>query len=423
MAQRDSMRADGAARFALEAHYYSGGLHIRPIGADQPSPPWVPSPADRYVGFRNEFSLIAGDAVVEVARYDYHGNSVTWVAVYRKSVDEVFGDRGNHAGVGVWLNGALITDAYLLLEGLNALAEGLVSGSPEAIEADAAAFAGAKYLPKYLDLAAHLPDGLSGWRYSPTNICHTEMFYAGATTQKESWGLAAEQIYRVSLLPAPSPTQCRAIILVPAPETFATGRSFSKMLPLNRTSLAEVTRFFPGAIHELSLQNEGLSSKSESLEGQLNSVKREAEELAGELQNQRHANSALTEQVTHLNDQLTGDNTAKWLSSIDSRLIRFDSALRENSNSISDLSRIIRTNVPRARVDTPSAPVGNDARRMIIPDTQVHDSNFDRLFGWKSIVGLIIFIALIIALVFVIWNRGNHPEVPPLDTGISTTAS
>jgi hypothetical protein len=399
----------GGARFVLEGHHYAGGLHIKPFGVGKERPSWAPAPPDQYVGFRDEFTLVVGDAVVEFARFNYQGKRITWLAVYYRSVDEVFGDRGNHAGVGVWLNDALITNAGLLLEGLSQLSAELAKKGPDAIETEATVFS-SQFVPHYLDLSARLPDKLSGWNFSPSNICQTAVFYADSPSSAENWASAAEQVYRASLLSAADPALCRALMLIPAQGSGSGDRNLSKMAPLIKASFVEVTKFLPRAIDELTLHNDSLRSMAEGLQEQLTAAQRDAEKLAAELENERYEKSTLAEQVTHLSDQLSGDGTARWLSSIDARLVALDSAVRGYSGDIGELSRAVRTatSVPRAAPPQP-ATRADPYDKPVAPQTRRYGF-WDYATDWR-VIFVILGIAFIMLLAFLFW-RWMHSEDP-----------
>src|SRR4051812_42860579 len=145
----------------LEAHYFHAGLHTKPLGSDFARPEWAP-PSD-YAGFRNELPLERGDAAVEFARYAYRGHRVTWLGVFHRSVDQVFGDRQNYAGAGVWILEADVVHAGNLLASLDQFAQEVAAGKIETICRDADNFLVAPYLPAYLRPSANLPGPLAGW--------------------------------------------------------------------------------------------------------------------------------------------------------------------------------------------------------------------------------------------------------------------
>lgn len=375
-------------------------MRIKPIGTANERPDWAPEPADRYVGFRDEFALVAGDAVVEFARFNYDGSRVTWLAVYYRSVDEVFGDRGNHAGVGVWLNDVIIADAGFLLDGLHQLSEVVAKNGPEAVHAEASAFA-VQYLPKYLDLSARLPDHLDGWNFAAGNVCQTATYYSGAKSIQENWMLAADQIGRASLLPAADPNVARALILIPAQGFASQDRRFGKMTPLARPSFSEVTKVLPRAIEALAVENGTLQVQAGKLQQQLHAAQQSEERLKAELRSEQFQKETLSEQVTRLTNQLSEDGNVRWLTAIDGRLATLESTLRSQSSGLSELARIVRnvTSVPRppepsaVRMD-PYAQVGSNARSVTV---------LDYVF---SIWGLIFVVVIVMAflLYYFLWR-------------------
>lgn len=399
-----------AGRYALEGHYYAGGLQIRPLGGPQERPDWAPSPPDRYVGFRNEFALSAGDAIVEFARFAYRGSRVTWVAVYHRSVDEVYGDRGNHAGIGVWLNDALIGHPAPLLTSLSSLSLNLASKGPEAVQSDAAAFGGPDFLEKYLDYNASLPDNLSGWRFSPSPVCKTVSFYADGASGKDRIELAAEQISRASILPAPDPAQSRALILLPGTTASLAAADAGQLPKLGRPSLSEVTKVLPAAVRRLTEQARSFDARTHALEEELVGSRAANEDLSQQLDGERSEKAGLVEQNAHLTDQLAGDSTIRWLSTIDKKLAMLDSSVRTNTQEIGRLARDIRAPSP---TPLPPPPPPSYIDRAL--DMRQSPALGPRHFPlWRYMPNLRIFTAIAIGiatlvLLILTWQWWNGP--------------
>lgn len=112
----------------LEVLYFSSGLKSRLYGSAQ-RPGWLPS-IDR-IGLQNDLYLGPGQHVVDVSRLiGTDGvHRATWIGLYTHAKD-LYGDRGNFCGVGVWLPDGLILDHHGLLHVLNALLVPLNGAAP-----------------------------------------------------------------------------------------------------------------------------------------------------------------------------------------------------------------------------------------------------------------------------------------------------
>lgn len=123
----------------IEAQYYQGGLRTIALTPGGTRPKWAPD-GDR-VGFRDEAKIGKGDFVVEYARIDVDGEPVSWLAVHSPSTDATFGDRQNHASVGLWLHGAVLVDFEMVLDGLKKMTLHLAeTKEPEALLGPATEF-------------------------------------------------------------------------------------------------------------------------------------------------------------------------------------------------------------------------------------------------------------------------------------------
>ena len=160
----------------LEAHYYSGGLRHFAYPENTERPSWAP-PADS-VGFQNEFDLGEGDAAVEIRRYRIADERITWLGIYRRSLDDKLGDRSNHAGLGLWMRNCFPTDVHNLLYGLDSLSAHMAKTfDPNALKDPIAKFAGASFLPSYLRSLDDYPD-LDGIPFASESIVDTQRYFA-----------------------------------------------------------------------------------------------------------------------------------------------------------------------------------------------------------------------------------------------------
>jgi len=154
---------DRKSDYFLEAHSYAGGLKFTHFSRSGGRPEWAP-PADS-VGWHDEFSFGQNDTIVEISKRSYRGNDVCWLAVYRRSIDSKFGDRGNHAGIGVWLLNYRVADAKELVSALHAFALTLEKQpSPDILSDPVSDFSTPRFIESYLIEGAKLP---SDWVGSP----------------------------------------------------------------------------------------------------------------------------------------------------------------------------------------------------------------------------------------------------------------
>jgi len=149
----------------LEYHYYRGGHRTGFIGSGQARPGWAP-PAER-VGFRDEVPLGADDLAIEIAKFEGNGFPVSWIGAYRRSPDQIYGDRRNHAGIGVWLPGKWPSAPALLIDDLDTLLRIYQQADAKEFTAKAKAFT-AYYLADRLADYRELPSPLSGLQAART---------------------------------------------------------------------------------------------------------------------------------------------------------------------------------------------------------------------------------------------------------------
>lgn len=112
----------------LEVLFFSSGLKSKLYGAER-RPDWLPA-VDR-IGLQNDVYLAPGQHVIDFSRLcrTDGGGGVGWIGIYAYGKD-LYGDRGNFCGVGVWLIDGLVLDHRRLLQVLDALLIPLNGASP-----------------------------------------------------------------------------------------------------------------------------------------------------------------------------------------------------------------------------------------------------------------------------------------------------
>ena len=229
----------------VEAHSYAGGLRHTPFTDGNTRPVWVPD-ADT-VGWHDEFGLGPDDTVIEFSQRDHNGEKVTWIAVYERSIDTRFGDRSNHAGIGVWLLNARIADASTLLISLKRLSGALAANpEPELLADKVAEFTNKGFLNSYLVAADELPRDWSGAPASASALTDTTLAVSVAPEFELALAPVAEAVTRLSLDWNSEKTTPRTLILVTSnPATDVEG-GFTKLPPAG-SLLADIVERIPQA--------------------------------------------------------------------------------------------------------------------------------------------------------------------------------
>lgn len=318
-------QADPDRPFFLEAHSYSDGLRIKALGRAAERPAWAPSP--EHVGFRNEVTLRPADYVVEFARFLHRGERVTWIGLFKRAVDEILGDRQNHAGVGLWLLDHDVLYAEQLLAMLQRFVDAIGSGEKPDEAADGFIQG---HLPRYLQRSPNLPGPLAGWPFSQSRISDSATFVAAAPGADEAWLLAADQLLRATLLPPPRPGTARALILVR--QTAAEDPKAEAGTIISPLAMPEIVKALPHAFE--SAQKQSLAATAEAqaaielgrhreaeladartkhaqLEQQIRELHHEADQLRAELQasDPDRERAMLHDALRNLSQQVTGVKT------------------------------------------------------------------------------------------------------------------
>lgn len=403
-----SVEADGSPPYLLEAHYYSGGLRVRPLGPGTARPAWALANPERYVGLRDEFAFEREDTVVEFARFTVRNERLTWIGLFYRSPDTVFGDRGNHAGAGVWLRGHRARDAYRLIDGLAQIAAGVAKEGVDAVIADAAQFLEPRFLPSYLAPAEPLPAQLDGWRFSTTQLSDTVFYLVEEPVEAQAWQVAAEQITRMSVLP-PEGAQSRALILVRSStggRATAPGKGFQTV---KRGLASELIAALPGAIADIGTENLALHEEIQTIKGA--SSRAEAD-----LREARAAGATLKAKVSELEEQIAESDILRRLATIDRRLQIIEEGGTATRSQIAAIARELKVVPPAVFPLTPS-PEPNDMPEAFSPPgprrRRRHSIGKLELYLYIAIA-LTVVGALIIATFDPF--QWNGPIVPPLES-------
>lgn len=145
----------------VECHYYSSGLKSVFCGGE-PRPKWLP--AIDSVGLHNEVELKGDDYAVDFTRFELEDRKLSWLAVYKCSKDQDYGDRGNYCGVGIWFVDSFPTYPTKILGGLSKLCSLIQEfGINPEFEQNLEGFL--DFVQPFLNPAQWLPSFVVGMRY------------------------------------------------------------------------------------------------------------------------------------------------------------------------------------------------------------------------------------------------------------------
>jgi hypothetical protein len=111
------------AFFALEAHYYDGGLRIETFPESNTS---SIKPNSEKVIIDSPNDLKNSEVYYELSFFkDGTNPDFLWLSCFLKSTDRQFGDRSNYVSVGIWLSNYVVTECKSLLRSLHEAASQL----------------------------------------------------------------------------------------------------------------------------------------------------------------------------------------------------------------------------------------------------------------------------------------------------------
>ncbi len=109
---------DAGVEFLLELHYYDQGFKTQAL-VSGPRPEGFPA-AD-VVQMDTGLLHHRGDIAV-CQRIVQHGPDLwSWLAVFIPAADRTYGERGNHAGVGIWVKNGIVTHPHQMVLDLHKL--------------------------------------------------------------------------------------------------------------------------------------------------------------------------------------------------------------------------------------------------------------------------------------------------------------
>lgn len=148
----------------LEVHYFSGGIKTLLIGSDG-RPSWIPS--SDLIGLHNDVYPKPDEFVIEVSRMRINEDYVTWIGMFSYAPDEIYGDRANYGGIGVWLRNKIPVDATHIVDALFKLCKIIIRGEAQSsIDSCKRLIEDDRYLNSWVMDISAFPDAESGIRFS-----------------------------------------------------------------------------------------------------------------------------------------------------------------------------------------------------------------------------------------------------------------
>ena len=337
-------RADNAQSAFIEYHYYKGGLRTEFVASGHDRPRWAPPPD--WVGFRSEFVLQDSDLVIELVKFNTPSSVVSWIGLYRHSPDQVFGDRQNHIGIGVWLLDRFPSAPYELIEGLRKLLELFPSNSTEEFSATVGHFL-SEYVQQYVADLQQLPPPLNGMRLANNQVLTT--FQYQIQPEAENWQKRLNDLFfRLYFLYPEGREENRALIYIPftsvakgpgiiGSEEFKKERFIFEFLPKVPVAFSSQAN----AILELEKQ---IVADRLSL-GQLRS---QTSELETDLAHERERGNSVERQYNELKQSLDENDEMKRFSILNEGISYLKSQILSLEREMQSLRRNVGDDIERA---------------------------------------------------------------------------
>jgi len=331
-----------------EAHFYDGGLRNKVVAQSTERPNWAPQ--YDWVGFRDEVRLQNGDYAVEIVKFAKGDASVSWIAIYTHAPDAKYGDRNNHAGVGVWLRDHFPHKPGLLLDGIRTLLDKLKNGSDEEF-ATASKKLLKGYLSRWVSPYAQLAFPLNGLPTAQGQGYGTHSYFVLQNDQTES--RITDLINRAFFLHPDDQDSSRMLIHVSASTTSA---GFDNH---DRSDFdVELMRHLPGALTEqfqkisrLTAQSEKLTQEQDVLHSEIDKLQAERASLISDLESSKRSYEDFKQSIEQ-NDEL------KRYATIHNGLARVQETANEIIRSMPMLQRVItdeiRSEARKALANRPS---------------------------------------------------------------------
>ena len=328
----------------LEYHYYRGGLRTEYVALSGARPSWAP-PAE-WVGFRDVFSLAGSDLVLEVVRFRVSIGIAVWTGVYRHSPDQVYGDRQNHAGIGVWLLNQFPIKTEMLVESLEKLLDLVSESSKDDFLQKSQAYL-RDYLGGYIAPLRRLPPPIDGMRLASNEVLTTTSFQIARHI--DGWTRRLEDLlYRIFFLAPKSGDSDRALILLTGPNDREPGTRSNGIEEYTKESFAsELLAAMPSAFKSQSQAVADLQKKIETNGSTISELDGRVDQLQHALTSERARVGAIQAQYDELKASLSEDDERRRFSVLHEAITSLHSQIATVNREISTSKRELMSEIRR----------------------------------------------------------------------------
>lgn len=399
--QTDS--ANRADKYFLEYHFYKGGLRTEAFSLTSGRPDWAP-PAD-WVGFRDEFALTPEASALEVVKFAGESAPIVWIGVYSAAPDEVYGDRKNHTGIGVWLLGLYPKQPSLLVEALQRLLDIARKDDGKRFAGKAANFL-KEYLEGYIGEYESFPRPLGGL-VGATNQVTPTIERKLDTVSKSLDEQINEFVYRLFfILPEVEADKSRALALLPskleAHEAGILARPLGQLV-------ADLLEQLPVAISAQTRAIATLQEDNTNKDNIIRQLEAHSEQLNVELTQVNGRVEQAESQLNTLQASLDADDERKRYSYLQSEMSRVGSSVAQLNQNIHSLRQEIVLTIERSiNSHQSNQPKGSQIRSQNVErhlnQNKTHSGRIEERVLLITLASTILIILLIVSG-FAIWSR------------------
>jgi hypothetical protein len=388
----------------LEYHFYKGGLRIDAFSVSGTRPAWAP-PAE-WVGFRDEFTLDSEDRVLEIVKFEGNCGPIAWIGIYEAAPDQVYGDRRNHAGIGVWLLGRYPHEPLLLVDALRALLDLARKDDGQRLPMQAKAFL-TSYLKDYVADYIMLPRPLGGLDHAKNQIVSTlvlNLNVRDSTFEKDLDDLFHRMFY---ILPEKEARNSRALIMLSSEKDAG---NFSESKKEFSELSADIIRNIPSAFKE---QSKIISDLQNRLQVELTNIQEmdlKFDKISSELNYTISRAEEADLQLRNLHAILEEDDGRRQFSILQSSISDLISSVGQIDRKLNNFQRDILLEIKRDLKPTnQSLSINSNIsanKQNIVPKNQKKHqrSNLDSFSIVAFVFIPLMFTVIIMALFF--WYRG-----------------
>ncbi|CAN1516528.1 hypothetical protein MCEREM21A_00959 [Sphingomonadaceae bacterium] len=348
----------------LEYHFYKGGLRIEAFSVSDLRPSWAP-PAE-WVGFRDEFTLDPEDRVLEIVKFEGNCGPIAWIGIYEAAPDQVYGDRKNHAGIGVWLLGRYPHEPSLLVDALRSLLDLARKDDGTRLPLQGKTFL-SNYLKDYVADYIMLPRPLGGLEHATNQIVSTLVWQLNVSDNKFEKDLD-DLFHRIFfVLPEQDAKNSRALILLSSRKD---SRNFSENnQKFNELSL-DIIKNISAAFSE---QNQIISDMKENLRVELKNLE-DMDFKFDQINSELNYNISRAEeaelQLKNLHVILEDDDGRRQFSILQSSISDVMNSIMQIDRKLSNLQKDITIEIKRELISL------NQVKNINIPKDQFRQEGF-----------------------------------------------